>query len=48
MQVCEEFGIGFVPDSPLGKGLLTGTMNENPKLAGTDFRSILPASLRRQ
>ena len=42
LQVCEELGIGFVPYSPLGKGFLTGTMNENTKLAGNDFRSILP------
>jgi aryl-alcohol dehydrogenase-like predicted oxidoreductase len=35
-------GIGFVPYSPLGKGFLTGTMNENTKLASNDFRSILP------
>src|SRR6266478_9981467 len=33
---------GFVPYSPLGKGFLTGTMNENTKLASNDFRSILP------
>jgi aryl-alcohol dehydrogenase-like predicted oxidoreductase len=37
-----ELGIGFVPYSPLGKGFLTGTMNENTKLASNDFRSILP------
>jgi len=42
LQVCEELGIGFVPYSPLGKGFLTGTMNENTKLASNDFRSILP------
>jgi len=33
---------GFVPYSPLGKGFLTGAMNENIKLSGNDFRSILP------
>jgi aryl-alcohol dehydrogenase-like predicted oxidoreductase len=42
LQACEELGIGFVPYSPLGKGFLTGVMNENTKLAENDFRSILP------
>jgi len=42
LQACEELGIGFVPYSPLGKGFLTGTLNENTKLASNDFRSILP------
>jgi aryl-alcohol dehydrogenase-like predicted oxidoreductase len=42
LQVCEELGIGFVPYSPLGKGFLTGAMNETTKLASDDFRSILP------
>jgi aryl-alcohol dehydrogenase-like predicted oxidoreductase len=42
LQACEELGIGFVPYSPLGKGFLTGTLNENTKLASDDFRSILP------
>ena len=42
LQACVELGIGFVPYSPLGKGFLTGTMNENTKLASNDFRSILP------
>jgi aryl-alcohol dehydrogenase-like predicted oxidoreductase len=42
LQACEELGIGFVPYSPLGKGFLTGAMNENTKLASNDFRSILP------
>jgi aryl-alcohol dehydrogenase-like predicted oxidoreductase len=42
LQACEELGIGFVPYSPLGKGFLTGAMNENTKLAENDFRSILP------
>ena len=31
-----------MPYSPLGKGFLTGSMNENAKLSGNDFRSILP------
>jgi aryl-alcohol dehydrogenase-like predicted oxidoreductase len=38
----EELGIGFVPYSPLGKGFLTGAMNENTKLDSSDFRSTLP------
>ena len=38
----EELGIGFVPFSPLGKGFLTGKMDENTKLDGTDFRNTLP------
>src|SRR5713101_3325227 len=42
IPTLEELGIGFVPYSPLGKGFLTGAMNENTKLASTDFRSTLP------
>ncbi|MDB6137560.1 MAG: aldo/keto reductase [Verrucomicrobiaceae bacterium] len=42
MPALEELGIGFVPYSPLGKGFLTGAMNENTKLDSTDFRSTLP------
>ncbi len=42
LKTCEELGIGFVPYSPLGKGFLTGAMNENTKLDNTDFRSTLP------
>jgi aryl-alcohol dehydrogenase-like predicted oxidoreductase len=42
LHACEELGIGFVPYSPLGKGFLTGAMNENTKLDPNDFRSILP------
>ena len=42
LQACEELGIGFVPYSPLGKGFLTGAMNENTKLPENDFRSVLP------
>jgi len=42
LATCEELGIGFVPYSPLGKGFLTGAMNENTKLDSTDFRSTLP------
>jgi aryl-alcohol dehydrogenase-like predicted oxidoreductase len=46
LQACEELGVGFVPYSPLGKGFLTGTMNENTKLASNDFRSTLPRFTR--
>ena len=35
----EELGIGFVPYSPLGKGFLTGKMDENTKLDSGDFRN---------
>src|SRR5579864_9033497 len=42
LPTLEELGIGFVPYSPLGKGFLTGAMNENTKLDSTDFRSTLP------
>jgi aryl-alcohol dehydrogenase-like predicted oxidoreductase len=42
IPTIEELGIGFVPYSPLGKGFLTGAMNENTKLESTDFRSTLP------
>jgi aryl-alcohol dehydrogenase-like predicted oxidoreductase len=42
LQACGDLGIGFVPYSPLGKGFLTGAMNENTKLAADDFRSLLP------
>jgi aryl-alcohol dehydrogenase-like predicted oxidoreductase len=38
----EELGIGFVPFSPLGKGFLTGKINEHAKFDKTDFRNILP------
>jgi aryl-alcohol dehydrogenase-like predicted oxidoreductase len=38
----EELGIGFVPYSPLGKGFLTGKVDENTKLDSNDFRNILP------
>jgi aryl-alcohol dehydrogenase-like predicted oxidoreductase len=42
IPTLEELGIGFVTYSPLGKGFLTGAMNENTKLESTDFRSTLP------
>src|SRR5258708_36363178 len=42
LPTLEELGIGFVPYSPLGKGFLTGKMDENTKLDSTDCRSTLP------
>ncbi len=42
MPTLEELGIGFVPFSPLGKGFLTGKIDENTKFDSTDFRSSVP------
>jgi len=42
LPTVEQLGIGFVPYSPLGKGFLTGKMNEDTRFASSDFRSILP------
>ena len=42
IPVLEELGIGLVPYSPLGKGFLTGKMDETTELGKTDFRSTLP------
>jgi len=42
LAVCEELGIGLVPYSPLGKGFLTGAMDQGTRLAEGDFRAILP------
>jgi aryl-alcohol dehydrogenase-like predicted oxidoreductase len=42
IPVLEELGIGFVPFSPLGKGFLTGAIDENTKFESTDFRNIVP------
>jgi aryl-alcohol dehydrogenase-like predicted oxidoreductase len=42
IPTLEELGIGFVPYSPLGKGFLTGKMDENTKLESGDFRNVLP------
>ncbi len=42
IPTLEELGIGFVPFSPLGKGFLTGKIDENTKLADTDFRNTVP------
>ncbi|WP_207509946.1 aldo/keto reductase [Telluribacter humicola] len=42
LPTLEELGIGFVPFSPLGKGFLTGAINENTQFDSTDFRSTVP------
>jgi aryl-alcohol dehydrogenase-like predicted oxidoreductase len=42
LPLLEELGIGFVPYSPLGRGFLTGKMNENTRFDSTDFRNTLP------
>src|SRR5450432_1014956 len=42
MPTLKELGIGFVPFSPLGKGFLTGKIDENTKFDSTDFRNIVP------
>ena len=41
LPTLEELGIGFVPFSPLGKGFLTGKINEDTKFDSTDFRNIV-------
>jgi len=42
LPLLEELGIGLVPFSPLGKGFLTGAINENTKFEKTDFRNVVP------
>jgi aryl-alcohol dehydrogenase-like predicted oxidoreductase len=42
LPTCEELGIGFVPFSPLGRGFLTGKIDENTTFASVDIRSRLP------
>jgi len=42
LPVLEGLGIGFVPFSPLGRGFLTGKMNENTTFDNSDFRNTLP------
>lgn len=42
IPTLEELGIGFVPFSPLGKGFLTGAINEATKFSASDFRNIVP------
>jgi aryl-alcohol dehydrogenase-like predicted oxidoreductase len=42
LPLLEKLGIGFVPFSPLGKGFLTGAINEQTSFDATDFRNIVP------
>lgn len=42
LPLLEELGIGFVPFSPLGKGFLTGAINERTHFDKTDFRNVVP------
>lgn len=42
LPVLEELGIGFVPFSPLGKGFLTGAINEATEFDKSDFRNVVP------
>jgi len=42
LKACDELGIGFVPYSPLGKGFLTGAMNQDTKFGDGDFRNTVP------
>lgn len=42
LPTCEELGVGFVPFSPLGKGFLTGKIDETTKFDSTDFRNSVP------
>ena len=45
LPTVEELGIGFVPYSPLGKGFLTGKIDENTTFDSTDFRTTLTICL---
>src|SRR5258708_5416914 len=42
VPMLEELGIGFVPFSPLGRGFLTGKIDENTKFDATEFRNVVP------
>ena len=42
LPTLEELGIGFVPFSPLGKGFLTGTIDQNTEFTSNDFRNTIP------
>jgi aryl-alcohol dehydrogenase-like predicted oxidoreductase len=44
LPTVEELGIGFVPYSPLGKGFLTGTINQDTAFASGDIRTTIPRS----
>jgi aryl-alcohol dehydrogenase-like predicted oxidoreductase len=46
LPTCEELEIGFVPFSPLGKGFLTGKIDEKTAFDGSDFRNIVPRFTR--
>ncbi len=46
LPACEELGIGFVPFSPLGRGYLTGKVDENTTFASSDVRSSSPRYTR--
>jgi len=46
LPTLAELGVGFVPFSPLGKGFLTGQINENTQFDSTDFRNIVPRFTR--
>lgn len=46
LPTLEELGIGFVPFSPLGRGFLTGTINETTKFYGPDYRNVIPRFTR--
>jgi aryl-alcohol dehydrogenase-like predicted oxidoreductase len=42
LPLCQELGIGFVPFSPLGRGFLTGKIDEHTSFGKDDFRNIVP------
>ncbi|MFX3617319.1 MAG: aldo/keto reductase [Sporolactobacillus sp.] len=42
LPALEELGIGFVPFSPLGKGFLSGSINQNSTFGNSDFRNLIP------
>jgi len=42
LPALQELGIGFVPFSPLGKGFLTGKIDESTRFDSTDFRNVVP------
>jgi len=42
LPVCEELGVGFVPFSPLGRGFLTGKIDDQTEFADDDFRTMVP------
>jgi aryl-alcohol dehydrogenase-like predicted oxidoreductase len=46
LPTLEELGIGFVPFSPLGKGFLTGKIDENTEFESADFRNVVPRFTR--